>query len=796
MRSLLGTPARVVAILTALVVAWAAPLEPWDDGATRLVLRALAPPSPPRRVVLLTVSPAEMRDGVCSQGLSRLLTEGGASAALLWSSAATLCAPSAEESAAIVALPRRGVRFGPTGSVDGFEAIDDPRLRALGLEEARWLVAPSRTSVPGVLLADVASGRVGTTPFARRLVVVAMGEESGGGVAVSEEGAGVAAAVGAVLDGGARRSAPRWASGLLGAAMAGALVWALRRRRWVRVVAEVSLALVALVIASDVALARAFAPALLPLASLAAAAASALGVLLVPSALFWRASMARASSLVDRAARLRGASTPRSDGELFSRLAELAAQVHPADFVLIAELPAEHWEMRFWTRDGAGESLVAEGNRDIREAPYADDAGVLGVRLLRRFLVMRDTPVVMVPLSALSELEGYLFLCGDKAEQAFVDDPGVAERLGTDLGLLVRQRRARRADADSGHLPGARAADPLVDDALDRATSAEDALEALELLGALVREAPTALMLADPFGDVQIVGRAMAEVLGHAGIVLPRSGSEAPLPAGTLSLGTVIGTLCEADSREVARTLAELLANPAGIELPVDNAPHPMTLALRALRRESSGISAVAGFVATLCERARTTSAYPPNVTALPSRDGLTVVPIWEVVSAAVGAASKKAGAPVKMASARTSAYVIVQRSTIVPSLTAFLAEAARLGSSSHPPIVAIKEKSLALEISILDLQLGLPLAAIQRVIDAPVAAPPELETLARLLRAVEESQGSVRLKAGGGWGSTLILSMLRARPQPVAMTEATGDASQASEPATALASRKPKRVR
>ncbi|WP_437830381.1 hypothetical protein [Sorangium sp. So ce1153] len=57
----------------------------------------------------------------------------------------------------------------------------------------------------------------------------------------------------------------------------------------------------------------------------------------------------RAAEHIQRAAlfRTQGVHT-LPDEEFWPRVARLAEQAHPADLVLVAELPAGSWHLRFW----------------------------------------------------------------------------------------------------------------------------------------------------------------------------------------------------------------------------------------------------------------------------------------------------------------------------------------------------------------------------------------------------------------------------------------------------------------
>ena len=139
------------------------------------------------------------------------------------------------------------------------------------------------------------------------------------------------------------------------------------------------------------------------------------------------------------------------------KIASLAEQWHPANVVLVAQLPARQWHLKFWNYGSAGEELIDERRRDIRRTPYCDEQGVPTIRVVRNYLVMKEMPVLVVPLMALGEIEGYVFLCGDRAETAHRSDPSIAARLSTELGLIMRRRRLGRASLTELSVDGPRA---------------------------------------------------------------------------------------------------------------------------------------------------------------------------------------------------------------------------------------------------------------------------------------------------------------------------------------------------
>src|SRR5262249_36055857 len=155
-------------------------------------------------------------------------------------------------------------------------------------------------------------------------------------------------------------------------------------------------------------------------------------------------------------------------------------------------------ELRFRRVEGTTDAIVSEPNRDVRKAPYSGERGTPRTRVIDDFLVMRDMPVVAVALEARGTLEGFAFLCGPKARDAFSKEPKRAQRVARDLGALLRQRRMERTKAATEDAQSQDEADPTL--AVTRLI--DGARTRLDLMTLAVREAPDALLYADAFGDV------------------------------------------------------------------------------------------------------------------------------------------------------------------------------------------------------------------------------------------------------------------------------------------------------
>ncbi|AUX47340.1 hypothetical protein SOCE26_088590 [Sorangium cellulosum] len=781
----------VLSIAAGALFAAVAPLERFDWVARGLTASSLADEAPSAQVLLVTAAPEDLRDGLCERSLRGLLDRGRARGALLVPPADGFCgdagraagAPAASAAAPVVRLPTGLLRLS-AGEVVGFAspAADEraAELGALGVTAAPWVIKKAPQSVPAVSLRALAEHQVPASALEGRVAVVAVG--SGGvppqAIATSAlpPAKGVAAVLGGLLEGGRRAAAPIWAAAACVLA-AGGFVW-LARRRYGSVAATSALLLAAFAIAAGQSLLAARVEAsLLPLPSVLSGLGIAFAGIMIARGIGTKRAVDRAAELIQRAAlfRMQGVHT-LPDEEFWPRVARLAEQAHPADLVLVAELPPGSWHLRFWNDVQDGESLVAERRHDVRRPPYSSEQGVPAIRLARRFLTKQEMPAVVVPLIAFGEIEGYVFFCGPVAESTFSREPERAEHVGRELALLLRRKRlARTAEAGAGGPweegdPGGghEATDHLVE-------GARVALDDLQVFGSMLRNAPVGLLYADAFGDVRFLAPAFATWLKAREVAVPAESASAALPPGSLTLGDVIGATA---SGSAAVSLSSVMASDEGIELSVTS-PEPAVISVRPLRRESDGSSWIAGYVAALIP-VKQASPVSDNVRPLAARDAtdpLCAFQLGDLVADAVASAARATGRAVRLEPIRGATHALGHRGELTQVLEAFLVDVASRGLPGHGPVVSVREAPQGVQLSILDVGfgLGLPESALQRVLTAPGAAPAGLEPLGRLILAVEDSHGHAELKTNDGWGITLTVTLLRAHPRVGAATHESG---------------------
>jgi hypothetical protein len=184
------------------------------------------------------------------------------------------------------------------------------------------------------------------------------------------------------------------------------------------------------------------------------------------------------------------------------------------------------------------------------------------------------------------------------------------------------------------------------------------------------------------------------------------------------------------------------------------------------------------------------------NVVPLASSDELSAFAVVTALEEVVALTNRTASRRVILEPSTSVAQCIGKRWRFMAALRGFLMEA----SSDQAPVIVVREKPRDVEVVIHDLDLGVPMGAIERVLNAPRNPPSGLETLGRLIIAVEESHGSMRLAKARGWGMRLVIRLHRARsvvvagssrhPSAVAVSE--GQVRSSMAPPAVPRSRKP----
>ncbi len=594
------------------------PLGRLDAAGHEASLALLAHRAPPGAAIAVSATLAELRDGACSARLVELTTP--SRGVVLAPPTATFCLPrDASVDGAldrVHTLPPSSLLTGPRGHLVGLGPTTGPGGPLAGATGG-WVVGSRRADVPSFRLADFAAGRVSRSALSGRFVVVGVGDDLGSGRVDPAE---VASVLGGALDGGRRTTAPAWASVALVAGVVGAIELAHRRFARSRL-ALALLALMALLFGLQLALASWFVPSLLALGRAAVASLVASLGLWALDDVAQRRAMVVARAMTERAALFHARALSRlTDHEFFSKLGDLALQAHPADFVLVAELPARRWHLKFWSRPGADASLIAEPRRDVRRVPFTDDDGVPTARVIEGFLVAKETPVVVVPLQALGQLEGYIFLCGERAKRAFLTDRHAAARLSKDLGLLVRARRGDAEDEGRSIASAASRAAGSAASASRLALAAEAAFRSLQLFSDILRDAPVPLLYADSFAEVRLVSRSMAAWLRKFEVQVPSSEVDTRLPEGLLSLRSVIVAFTGESQDAAAHVLSEVLARDEPLRLWAGPEGLRCRVSIQAVRREDDALRAVRGYVLSLEPKVSPARRAAPGDDALPDR--------------------------------------------------------------------------------------------------------------------------------------------------------------------------------
>lgn len=775
-------PTLLRVLLVTLLVIGFRPLRVVDELVTVNLLARAGRTVPSMAAVRLKL-PATAMDGCAARWTARLKAAGVRQIVLI-EPLDSLC-PVGDS----VALRFSDLRVDALGRARGF--IRPPRWDGYSSEALPWVRPLSTRALPTVTADALMSGQL-SPAFLRGKVVIATFESA----ATSDERVDrVSQLLAATLEPGAVRR-PVWT--LIPLLLGGLWIVGWLRvsekhgTRWGLLVSLFGFsALVFLAIVLSVYVESS----LFPLATMLLAFVSGIAMREVPSFLAERRMLRRANQLVERAAlmRLRGIEQIE-DEEFHARIAGLAEQWHPANIVLVAQLPARQWHLKFWNNGSAGEKLIDERRRDIRRTPYCDEQGVPAIRIVRNYLAVKEMPVLVVPLMALGEIEGYVFLCGDRAEKAFRSDPTVAHHMSLELAMLMRRRRLGRATAED--LPELRRRSTR---ARTIAAGAQTMTEEMELMGAMVREAPMGLLLADAFGHVRMIGRLFVDWLAVFGVTLPQQREDAMLAPGTLTLLTVLEKLTGSDPETAQKRLAELTTgNGLTLHLKAPSAAggDELTLRCRVIRKTVLSVDHVGGFVAVLSKSEDRMVAN--NVVPLATGDELSDFGLSDAVTEMVASANRTALRHIILEPTTSQARCIGKRTRLMAALKNFLTDSA----DQQAPVIVLREKTREVELVIHDLDLGVPMGAIERTMNAPRHPPAGLDSLGRLILAVEESHGSMRLADARGWGMRLVIRLHRARsvviagnsryPSAVAVSEGLSRSSSSMSPPSLPRSHRP----
>jgi hypothetical protein len=748
-------------VLLTYAVSWTQLDSWWFAGLLQLTRDA----QPSQRVALLSVGANSVQSGRCSQTVLNALTHGEAQAGLLLPPLDSLCPPEqapnaeVEHGPPIEALPAQ--LFPEQTNWSQNPSALSPLLRTLGVPEATWLRQRALHAVPVTSAERLVTGDVDQSLIKDRVAVVTLALTDGD---VSPEAKRQAGRLSAALELVPVRAFAAWELLLMSALGASLLVWARKalvsHPRW-QFIALFGFGL-SLAIATTSLLRWGL---LFPLPSLLAGYAACWLLLDLPLQLRKRRADRSAEQLIRKASRLLEMRAPEylDDGEFWQGLARKASHAHPADNVLVAELPPFNWRLHVWPNGDLDDSVIRERRRDIRRTPYSNLQGVPVASVVHDYLVMKSVPTVMVPILHGGEVEGYVLLLGQAAADFFTETPQVAQELARELASLIKTRRLLQQQENpfrSQHGGGAQRGT-----AEEMLAGARAALTELRLMTTLVQGAPAGLCYADPFGDVRILGKPWLKWLPQLGSELPTLATQSTLKPGQLTLRDLLLTL----TRQVGKPaplLSDLGAAGYTLDVPAARGQESAnSLRLHVVRLEESAESSVGGFLASLTEvPVRTeTSASRPSMVAV-GGDQLVVFSLSRLVQRLVTTLS--ASASVKLQTPREPAHVIGHRVELREALEAFFINASSQSSKGGGPVVSIKEHADRVELRVLDLKLGVPSAALQRTVQAPSVPPPGLNPLGALVRAVENSHGRVELKTDGSWGAELELTFVRARPR------------------------------
>ena len=765
-------PLEFVACALMVAVVLLAPLRAADSWVNAEILTLIGNRSAPRSVIVVTVP--ERFVSSCGTVIPELLEHGKATGALLIPPVADLCHLTTSQLGGrpFVTLAAETLHRPSNSAVVGFlpRPVDLRAFEALGLHQPTWVAPRSFRAVPSTSLADLQQGRVPYEVLNGRVAVVALRDDFRDDARLDGP---LAIRIGAALA-GALEDRPRTAArpiyyGIATAVIGLALAFVSRRRNprdSVRKLAYWGLGMT--LTAASIAGAFGFGV-LIPVPSLALALTVFFGFVHLPGYIAGRRADLNASEILAQA-RLVGSKATHelSDEEFWNRLAKRIEHSHPNDGVLVAELPPFAWRLHVYPNGDLSEAIIRERRRDVRRFPYSDDNGKRSIRIHRGYLVMADVPTVLVPLEVQGEPEGYIFLVGKTAEAAFLARPELTNQLADGIATLVRHRRLEKLRADDWRRPGGVLVNNPNDRASDIIAGARAALDRLELFKQMVVSAPVGLLYADSFGDVRLMSQNIANWLSAFGLQVPSLAENGSLESGILALTDVLDVLSN-EAGETAPSIEELSDTGTSFDVPMPGLTAedtPTRSLLFVVKRFTQGGSP--GFVASMVEVDRESDSLPRNVERFPERgDPLVVFSLAETVQDLAAAIAPRTHGNIKLQTPRVLGHVVAHRQELLGALEAFLVEASE-ASGAPGPTLTLKERPHRVELTILDLRLGAPPAALKRTLLAPSEPPPGLGALGSLTRAVENSHGSLSVRNEEGWGTQLIATFVRAHPRVV----------------------------
>lgn len=750
----------IIACTIPAVLVAAAPVGQFDVDYVARVLGWMGPGGAPNSVIVAYLSSKNVAAGDCTHRLESL-RKPGARPLLVLPPVDDLC-PAPQGHPWKVLEP--GSMRWHHGRVTGFTSSSVDVLHFLGAAAASWVLPYPFESVPSVELSDLDSGRISAKVLEGRIVLVALEDpvpnDSGAGPRAAE----VAAALAGLLEHEHPTVLARtWLTALVLLVTVGWLA-----------ISRLRLTLRARRIAKGVVIAAVVAPCLggflgvapvLPLPSLLLGIGSFFAVVTAPALLAARRARAASRALLDRPAQTGTELASMLPDQVFwNRLTSRIAAAHPCDGALIGELPPYSWWLTIHPNGDLTEAVIRERRRDIRRWPYSDEHGAREPRVLGNYVVT-NVPTLLVPLEAAGEIEGFAILIGKSAEESYLKRPEQTRELAQELALMMRRRRLeRQRDAVWDNPLGALTL-PAPTDSRQLLDRARAVVGQLELFSDFVGEAPVGLMYADPFGDVRLMSRAFVSALAEAGVDLPTPVAGEMLKSGNLALARLVQDVAAVAGIK-APYLDELAENDLRVDVPLPpSAGRQRSLVFRLSRLKSSQQG---GFVGSAVESQRTPTRSEEAVERLPeSRDPLAVFSLSQVVVDVVETVTRRTHGKVGLQSPRVAAHVLGHRREITEALQAFLIDLVGHQAKHEGPTIVLKERQNRVELTIVDLRLGVPTAALRRTLLAPSEPPPGLDPLAALARAIENSHGSLQLRDDdGGWGSRLTANLLRAKPR------------------------------
>ena len=178
---------EILAVILGALIGGLAPLRSLDERWLEFALQRSSRSTPPKRLMVVEVSPELSKSPTCGAAITGALTLGGARAGLMLAPLAELCAGAfdahaldSELAPPVEALSSQAFRLGASSRIVGLApAVEgSPLLTALGVRPAPWVAGRALDAIPAVTLDELINRNASPALLTERIVILALADSS------------------------------------------------------------------------------------------------------------------------------------------------------------------------------------------------------------------------------------------------------------------------------------------------------------------------------------------------------------------------------------------------------------------------------------------------------------------------------------------------------------------------------------------------------------------------------------------------------------------------------------------